>query len=155
MQDLTPGLQDLTPGLPQRRRALPAGAAARGTRVNSREGQRGTGFPLVQRGLSGSELLLPPLRLAALELSLRLSDEGGELRFLLGEFLLEPCDDGFAALDLFLADLDVGLEARLALLDLRLALVEVADPLAQGLLHRGEPLITAVETLARRVGQRL
>src|SRR4051794_28557481 len=68
-------------------------------------------------GVRAAQLLLPPVGLAALQLRLGLGDEGRDLRLLRGELALEARQLLFAALDLLLADLDVGLEAGLALLD--------------------------------------
>src|SRR5439155_1505389 len=75
-------------------------------------------------GLFAAELLVPPDGFAALELGLRLADVGGELGFLLRQVRLELGKGRLAGLDLVGAQVDVGIQACLALVDLALALVE-------------------------------
>src|SRR5712691_1039594 len=64
------------------------------------------------------ELLRPPLGLALLELVLELPDVGSQVGLLLAEALLELDQVLLAPLELVLADLEVGLDPRLAPLDL-------------------------------------
>src|SRR3954453_8524263 len=78
-----------------------------------------------------AELLLPPPRLAALDLRLRVRDVGGELALLVGEPLLQLGERFLALLELVAADLDVGLELRLAQVELTFALVQLLELLVQ------------------------
>jgi len=66
------------------------------------------------RDLFVSELLLPPLGLAALDLGLRVRHVGGELALLVGQPFLQLGQRLFALLEPVAADLDVGLELGLA-----------------------------------------
>src|SRR5256885_9021001 len=88
----------------------------------------------------------PPAGLALRQLALELADVQRQLRLLAVEPLLELAQLGAPALDALLAELDVGLELRLARLERILALVDVAQTpfdllldLAQPLLARREP----------------
>src|SRR5438105_3956087 len=100
-------------------------------------------------------LLLPPLRLAALQLGLRLRDVGPELGLLLGEPLLELGAGHLALLELVEPDLVVGHDAGLALLKRRLAVVELPDPLVDGGLQLADARLAALGPLLLRIGGRL
>ena len=98
-------------------------------------------------------MLVPPDGFAALELGLRLADVGGELGFLLRQVRLELGKGRLAGLDLVGAQVDVGIQAGLALVDLALALVELADPVADRLLHRGKALLPPLLALGLRISE--
>ena len=78
-----------------------------------------------------TELLVPPLALATLERALRLRDVRGELVLLRAELLLELGERLLAGLELVEADLVVGLVPSLAPFEVLLALVQLADALAE------------------------
>ena len=100
-----------------------------------------------------SELLAPPLGLAALERTLRLCDIGRELRLLAAELLLQLGERRFAVLELLEANLVVRVVVRLALFELLFAIVDLTDALAQVRFRLGDSLLAAVDALARRLGE--
>ena len=71
------------------------------------------------------------------------------------EALLQVGDLLLTLLEHDVAHLEVGLEACPAALDLRLALVEHARPVGDRLLGRPEPLLAALDPLAKRRDQAL
>src|SRR5262249_3919260 len=99
-----------------------------------------------------AELLVPPDGFAPLELGLRLADVGRELGFLLRQVRLELRKRRLSDLDLVRSEVDVRVESGLALLDLRLALVELADAVADRILHPREPMFAQFLALRGRVG---
>src|SRR5438874_2184383 len=87
-----------------------------------------------------AELLLPPrLVVGSGRLSLELADVEREILLLAPQAVLEIQQLALAALDLVLADHDVGFHAGLALLHLRLALVDLLETQSQRLLAALEP----------------
>src|SRR5215475_11668280 len=92
-----------------------------------------------------ADLLVPPLGLAPLERALGLCDVGGELIFLRAELLLELRHGLLACLELVEPDLEVGLVASLALVELLLALVELTGALAHARLGLGQPLLALAD----------
>src|SRR5215475_10497839 len=92
-----------------------------------------------------ADLLVPPLGLAPLERALSLCDVGGELIFLRAELLLELRHGLLPCLELVEPDLEVGLVASLALVELLLALVELAGALAHARLGLGQPLLALAD----------
>ena len=109
---------------------------------------------LALRALTGqgrraiTELLLPPVGLAAVELGLHLADVGREVVLLLRQPPLELVDGDLAPLELLEPELDVGLGARLARLDVGLALVEIADASREFLLLLVQTLLEPLEARA-------
>ena len=79
---------------------------------------------------------------------MHLADVGGEIRFLLGQPRFELVDGQFAPLELLEPELDVGLGARLARLDVGLALVEIADASREFLLRLVQTLLEPLEARA-------
>src|SRR5207248_3239523 len=80
-----------------------------------------------QGGWPVSELLFPPVGLAAVELGLHLADVGREVVLLLCQPRLELVDGLFAPLELLEPELDIRLGARFTRLDVPLALVELGE----------------------------
>ena len=78
-----------------------------------------------------AELLLPPVRLALVELPLQLAHVVRELTLLLSEPFLELRDLQLPPLELLFAELKVGLDARVARLDLSLSLVHLTDAIRE------------------------
>src|SRR6266496_3732989 len=105
---------------------------------------RGVDFDRLFAGLFAAELLVPPDGFAPLELRLRLADVRGELGFLLRQVRFELGEGRLAGLDLVGAQIDVCVQDGLALVDLALALVELADPVADRFLHRRQALLPAL-----------
>src|SRR5256714_1629574 len=87
----------------------------------------------------------PPAGLALRQLALELADVQRQLCLLAVEPLLELAQLGAPALDALLAELDVGLELRLARLERVLALVGVAQASLELLLALGQPLLARRE----------
>src|SRR5205085_666204 len=93
----------------------------------TRAGLGGAGLDRLVGVAVPAELLVPPDRLAALQLRLGLADESGKLGFLLRQVRLQLGDGCLAVLDLVGAENDVGAEGHVALGvgDLRLEPVEL------------------------------
>src|SRR6478609_8061593 len=93
-----------------------------------------------------TDLLVPPLGLAALQRALGLCDVSGELVLLRAELLLELGHRLLARLELVEPDLEVGLVAGLALVENFFALVELSRAFAHARLGVCQPLLALADT---------
>src|SRR5204862_2139018 len=89
----------------------------------------------------GGRLRLRVAVRAAVHLALELSDVRLEVDFLLREPLLERGELPLPLVELVLANLVVGLEPRVARLDVGLPLVDLTQPRGEALLRLDEPLL--------------
>src|SRR3954467_4518850 len=97
-----------------------------------------------------AELLRPPFRLAAVEVLLQLRDVDGEIALARGQVRLQLGPRLLALLEPLLADLELGLELRLAEVDRRLALLELLRPGREDVLALVESLLLALVAAPRR-----
>src|SRR5687768_9146824 len=93
-----------------------------------------------------------PLGPVGLEPALDLRDVDAELALPRLEPFLADGEQVLAALDLLLAQLEVGLEDGAAGLEVALALVQLADALPKRVLELGDAPLTAIQALARLHG---
>src|SRR5436853_3916029 len=124
-------------------RALPARVQSAKRRPRDRLGSR----RLAGRGTA--ELLGPPFGLSAVEVLLKLGDVHGEVALAGREVRLELGAGFLALLEPLLADLELGLELRLAQVQAGLALLELLRATREDVLALVEGLLLAFVTAAR------